>query len=234
MATSSRPNAGERSHVGDGLNAEGNNHEETMCYEDGDKEQKTEKKPKKSSVTPEDAGSVKSDGKKSPVGTNHPYTQCQIDSFTSRVLAMERSLENSEKSDSDRPAGQQQKGEQGRVRSPSVPNTLTLGVPEGYGEGVSPSGSRRPLSPLLEIRRPHCTLNCENCKTILEEQFRHRIIENVKNGQKPSFRPIVDDLYREDPSSREVISLMKRCWGEEPADRPDFTALKSHISKLNK
>lgn len=60
------------------------------------------------------------------------------------------------------------------------------------------------------------------------------IIEQVKNGAKPPFRPIVDDLYRDDPSSRDVVSLMKRCWGDDPADRPDFSALKNHISKLNK
>lgn len=32
----------------------------------------------------------------------------------------------------------------------------------------------------------------------------------------------------------EVGNLMKRCWTEDPADRPDFTTLKAAIRKLNK
>lgn len=38
------------------------------------------------------------------------------------------------------------------------------------GESPSPRGA---LSPLLELRRPHCTLNCSTCNTILEEKYRH-------------------------------------------------------------
>lgn len=55
------------------------------------------------------------------------------------------------------------------------------------------------------------------------------IVENVKNGQKVSFRPSVDDLTCEE----EVMNLMRRCWAEEAADRPDFHALKTAVRKIN-
>lgn len=55
------------------------------------------------------------------------------------------------------------------------------------------------------------------------------IVENVKNGQKVSFRPSVDDLTCEE----EVVNLMRRCWAEEAADRPDFHALKTAVRKIN-
>ncbi|PNF41806.1 hypothetical protein B7P43_G02602 [Cryptotermes secundus] len=98
----------------------------------------------------------------------------------------------------------------------------------GGGAGEPPS-PRHALSPLLEVRRPHCTLNCASCTAVLEERFRHKIVENVKNGQKVSFRPSVDELTCEE----EVVNLMKRCWTEEAADRPDFHALKTAVRKIN-
>ena len=55
-------------------------------------------------------------------------------------------------------------------------------------------------------------------------------MENVKNGQKVSFRPSVDDLTCEE----EVVNLMRRCWAEEAADRPDFHALKTAVRKINR
>jgi len=42
--------------------------------------------------------------------------------------------------------------------------------------GTSPDGGaspRRAVSPLLEVRRPHCTLNCESCNMYLEDIYRH-------------------------------------------------------------
>ncbi len=56
------------------------------------------------------------------------------------------------------------------------------------------------------------------------------IIENVKNGQKPAFRPTVD----EEMGDEAVVQMMKRCWMEDPAERPDFPALKATIRRLNK
>lgn len=120
----------------------------------------------------------------------HTFSQGQIDSYTARVLAMEQSLGSTETRSETRSTGRTTnqteprpevprvlgteysylKCEQTRARSPSVPNTLTLGE---FSGDISPSGSRKILSPLLELRRPHCTLNCANCQTILEERFRN-------------------------------------------------------------
>ncbi|KAG8273715.1 hypothetical protein J6590_014349 [Homalodisca vitripennis] len=54
------------------------------------------------------------------------------------------------------------------------------------------------------------------------------IVEGVRNGQK-CLRPTTELSCEE-----EVTSLMKRCWAEDPADRPDFTSLKATIRRLNK
>lgn len=122
------------------------------------------------------------------LGPKHFYTQRQIDSFTVRVLAIEKSLENSEnRVDQSKMAERENvthhrqylTSEIARARSPSMPNTLTLGVPkdgderEGSFDDASSCSSKYGLAPLLEVKRPHCTLNCENCKVILEERFRH-------------------------------------------------------------
>ncbi|XP_043190575.1 atrial natriuretic peptide receptor 2-like isoform X1 [Amphibalanus amphitrite] len=56
------------------------------------------------------------------------------------------------------------------------------------------------------------------------------IVENVRNGQKPPFRPAIDD----DMADEEVLQMMRRCWSEDPVDRPDFHALKGIIRRLNK
>lgn len=51
--------------------------------------------------------------------------------------------------------------------------SLTL-PPESPGiDSDNNSSPRRAVSPLLEVRRPHCTLNCDNCNAILEDRFKH-------------------------------------------------------------
>ncbi|XP_050546454.1 atrial natriuretic peptide receptor 1 isoform X1 [Daktulosphaira vitifoliae] len=55
------------------------------------------------------------------------------------------------------------------------------------------------------------------------------IVDSVKSREK-CLRPSVADLSCDE----EVGVLMKRCWTEDPADRPDFTTLKAAIRKLNK
>lgn len=50
--------------------------------------------------------------------------------------------------------------------------TLPTDNPSGREVGTSTS-PRRAVSPLLEVRRPHCTLNCDNCNAILEDRFKH-------------------------------------------------------------
>lgn len=55
-------------------------------------------------------------------------------------------------------------------------STSSLTLPQMLGTspdgGASPS-PRRAVSPLLEVRRPHCTLNCESCNLFLEDIYRH-------------------------------------------------------------
>ncbi|XP_013783339.1 atrial natriuretic peptide receptor 1-like, partial [Limulus polyphemus] len=56
------------------------------------------------------------------------------------------------------------------------------------------------------------------------------IVENVKNGQNPPFRPFLD----EERCDEKVVEMIRRCWSEDPSERPEFQALKSVIRKLNK
>ena len=63
--------------------------------------------------------------------------------------------------------------------------------------------------------------------------FIAEIVEGVRNGSDTYLQPL-RPLVIENTCDDEVSSLMKRCWAEEAADRPDFTALKNNIRKLNK
>ncbi|KAA0716523.1 Atrial natriuretic peptide receptor 2 [Triplophysa tibetana] len=56
------------------------------------------------------------------------------------------------------------------------------------------------------------------------------IIQKVRNGQKPFFRPTTDNSLH----SEELTILMDGCWAEDPAERPDFSHIKIYIAKLNK
>ncbi|GFQ86434.1 atrial natriuretic peptide receptor 1 [Trichonephila clavata] len=56
------------------------------------------------------------------------------------------------------------------------------------------------------------------------------IIENVMYGSKTGFRPLLE-LANCDEG---IIQVIRKCWAEEPTDRPDFQTLKSIIRKLNK
>ncbi|CAL1296274.1 unnamed protein product [Larinioides sclopetarius] len=57
-----------------------------------------------------------------------------------------------------------------------------------------------------------------------------KIIDSVKNSQKSPFRPHLE----KDACDEEVIHMIKKCWTEDPTERPDFQALKSIIRRLNK
>ncbi|XP_074661702.1 atrial natriuretic peptide receptor 1-like isoform X2 [Tubulanus polymorphus] len=56
------------------------------------------------------------------------------------------------------------------------------------------------------------------------------IYMRVKNGTPPYFRPSLE----EDECSEEVLGMIKRCWAEDPNERPDFHQLRSMIRKFNK
>ena len=56
--------------------------------------------------------------------------------------------------------------------------------------------------------------------------------QNSSTGtsSKGILRPLID----KDSADEEIINMMTRCWSEDPLDRPDFSALKVAIRKLNK
>lgn len=56
------------------------------------------------------------------------------------------------------------------------------------------------------------------------------IIQKVRNGQKPYFRPTTDNSRH----CEELTTLMENCWAEDPTERPDFSHIKIFITKLNK
>uniref|UniRef100_A0AAY4CS48 Guanylate cyclase n=1 Tax=Denticeps clupeoides TaxID=299321 RepID=A0AAY4CS48_9TELE len=56
------------------------------------------------------------------------------------------------------------------------------------------------------------------------------IVQKVRNGQKPYFRPTTDNSRH----CEELAMLMECCWSEDPADRPDFGHIKIFMMKLNK
>ncbi|XP_053671617.1 atrial natriuretic peptide receptor 1 [Anopheles nili] len=65
-----------------------------------------------------------------------------------------------------------------------------------------------------------------------EEKSPKEIIKLVREGpglMDVPFRPKVDESSYED-----VNNIMVKCWAEDPADRPDFSALKTIIRKINK
>ncbi|XP_077259435.1 atrial natriuretic peptide receptor 1 isoform X2 [Temnothorax americanus] len=56
------------------------------------------------------------------------------------------------------------------------------------------------------------------------------IVEGVRRGGSSPLRPVIDEASVEE----EVATLMRRCWAQDSADRPDFPALKQTIRKINK
>ncbi|KAJ8923610.1 hypothetical protein NQ315_010189 [Exocentrus adspersus] len=122
---------------------------------------------------------------------------------------------------------------------------MSLNLPQDPSNGreVGTSTSpRRAVSPLLEVRRPHCTLNCDNCNAILGDRFKHviasqaaKIIDMVKRGPDANNgQPLRPTLGDESLCGDEVAQLMNKCWAEDSIDRPDFATLKNKLHQLNK
>ena len=59
------------------------------------------------------------------------------------------------------------------------------------------------------------------------------IYRKVKTGQRPYFRPT---LHSSDESGLddEMANMIRKCWSEDPIERPDFQSLKTIIRKINK
>jgi len=57
------------------------------------------------------------------------------------------------------------------------------------------------------------------------------VVQRVRSYSKPPFRPTLEEF---DCHSDELAGVIRKCWSEDPLDRPDFASLKSHIRKLNK
>lgn len=57
------------------------------------------------------------------------------------------------------------------------------------------------------------------------------ICDKVRDGVKPYFRPTLENY---DCPCDELAGVIRRCWAEDPAERPDFQALRTLIKRLNK
>lgn len=61
------------------------------------------------------------------------------------------------------------------------------------------------------------------------------IVKLVTKGQKPYFRPTLPDQDANDEGCGEELSnVIRRCWAEDAAERPDFHSLKTIIKRMNK
>lgn len=89
------------------------------------------------------------------------------------------------------------------------------------------------LTPIIfgQFRELLCSHVIHNVISVWTCCFYTEIHEKVKNGVKPYFRPTLEES---DCPCDELAVVIRRCWAEDPMERPDFQALKSIIRKLNK
>ncbi|CAD5113975.1 DgyrCDS3138 [Dimorphilus gyrociliatus] len=73
-----------------------------------------------------------------------------------------------------------------------------------------------------------CSPFRSNCDSI---QVPKDLVGRVRNGETPPFRPICPHDPKIDVN---IINLIKDCWSEEPASRPDTLLLKNRFNLLNK
>lgn len=55
------------------------------------------------------------------------------------------------------------------------------------------------------------------------------ILDRVRMGSDPPFRPTIES----EDCSRSLLELTRRCWSENPDDRPDFPRIKAHFKKIS-
>ena len=57
------------------------------------------------------------------------------------------------------------------------------------------------------------------------------IKDKLTKGMKPYFRPTLEEF---DCPNDELADVVRRCWTEDPAERPDFHSLRTVVKKMNK
>ena len=59
------------------------------------------------------------------------------------------------------------------------------------------------------------------------------IVEKIKETRAPFYRP---PLYEEESAGvhPDILTLMKQCWAEEPAERPSFDEVAKALKTINK
>lgn len=78
--------------------------------------------------------------------------------------------------------------------------------------GASPDGGaspRRAVSPLLEVRRPHCTLNCETCNAFLEDLYRH---SRSLSSSKSQFSSVIHFFFYKLQINSLAIRISNQNW----------------------
>lgn len=60
------------------------------------------------------------------------------------------------------------------------------------------------------------------------------IVDGVRNGPEPGAQPLRPLIDESNTCDDDVARLMKQCWAEDYADRPDFSILKNTIRRMNK
>jgi len=60
------------------------------------------------------------------------------------------------------------------------------------------------------------------------------LIENVKAGQAPYCRPKPQVDVDDGDVHPDIVTLMKHCWAEEPAERPSFDDVAKSLRTVNK
>ncbi|OWA52162.1 Atrial natriuretic peptide receptor 2 [Hypsibius exemplaris] len=56
------------------------------------------------------------------------------------------------------------------------------------------------------------------------------VVKKVKKGERPIFRPLVQDSFCQE----EIMLMMRSCWAEDPVERPKFAQIRGSLRNLSK
>ncbi|OWA52165.1 Atrial natriuretic peptide receptor 2 [Hypsibius exemplaris] len=56
------------------------------------------------------------------------------------------------------------------------------------------------------------------------------VVKKVERGERPMFRPIVQDSFCQE----EIMLMMRSCWAEDPVERPKFAQIRGSLRNLSK